>query len=135
MAPSDPAALPAEIVFRMATMGSARVLNLHEEIGSLELGKRTDVVLVDVDRAEPTPHYHIYSHLMCAVSGSDVNTVIMNGHIVVQDREILTVDEKDVIEKAHTFRAKVQQVMADLGNNDRCFDLKRGRRSPAINKV
>lgn len=103
-------------------MGSAGVLNLHEEIGSLELGKRTDVVLVDVDRAGPTPHYHIYSHLVCAVSGSDVNTVIMNGHIVVQDREILTVDEKDIIEKAHTFGAKVQQVTADLGNNDRCFD-------------
>lgn len=122
LALGDPAALPAETVFRMATMGSARVLNLHEEIGSLELGKRADVVLVYMDRAGLTPHYHICSHSEYAVSGNIFNTVIVNGRTVVHDREILTVDEKDVIEKAHTFGAKVQQVMAELGNNDRCCD-------------
>ena len=111
----DPAALPAETVFRMATMGGATALNLHEEIGSLEPGKRADVVLVDMDRAGLTPHYRVYSHLVYAVSGSDVSTVIVNGRIVVQDRKILTVDEREVIEKARTFGDQVQQVMAELG--------------------
>ncbi len=115
LALGDPAALPAETVFRMATMGSARVLNLHKEIGSLEPGKRADVVLVDMDRAGLTPHYRVYSHLVYAVSGSDVNTVIVNGRIVVQDRKILTVDEREVIEKARTFGDQVRQVMAELG--------------------
>lgn len=115
LALGDPAALPAETVFRMATMGGARVLNLHEEIGSLEPGKRADVVLVDMDRAGLTPHYRVYSHLVYAVRGSDVNTVIVNGRIVVKDREILTVDEQEVIERARSFGNRVQQVMAELG--------------------
>lgn len=96
-------------------MGSAKVLNLHEEIGSLELGKRADVVLIAMDRAGLTPHYRVCSHLVYAVSGSDANTVIVHGRIVVQDREILTADEKKIIEKAHTFGDQVQQVMAELG--------------------
>ena len=112
---SDPAVLPAETVFRMATMGGAKVLNLHDEIGSLEQGKRADIVLVDMQRAGLTPLYRVYSHLVYAVRGSDVTTVVVNGRIVVRDRVILTVDEAEVIEKARTFGNQVQQVMAGLG--------------------
>ncbi len=111
----DPAALPAETVFRMATMGGARVLNLQDEIGSLEPGKRADVVLINMERAGLTPHYRAYSHLVYAVSGSDVTTVIVNGRVVVRDREILTVNETEVIKQARTFGDQVLQVMAELG--------------------
>ena len=112
----DPAALPAETVFRMATMGGAHVLNLHNEIGSLEPGKRADVVLIDMERAGLTPRYRVYSHLVYAVRGSDVATVIVNGRIVVRNREIITVDEATVIAKAKTFGNQVQRVMAEIGN-------------------
>ena len=110
----DPAALPAETVFRMATMGGARVLNLHDEIGSLEPGKRADIVLVDTRRPGLTPLYSVYSHLVYAARGSDVTTVIVNGRVVVRDREILTVDEEEVMERARGFGDRVREVMAEL---------------------
>ena len=111
----DAAALSAETVFRMATMGGARVLNLHDEIGSLEPGKRADIVLVDMQRAGLTPRYGVYSHLVYAVRGSDVRTVIVNGRLVVRDREILTVDEAEVMERARDFGDRVLEVMAEVG--------------------
>ena len=110
----DPAVLPAETVFHMATMGGARVLNLHDEIGSLEPGKRADIVLVDIRRPGLTPLYRVYSHLVYAARGSDVTTVIVNGRIVVRDREILTVDEEEVMERARGFGDRVREVMAEV---------------------
>ena len=111
----DPTALPAETVFRMATMGGARVLNLQDEIGSLEPGKRADIVLLDMERPGLTPLYRVYSHLVYAAQGSDVDTVIVNGRIVVRDRQVLTVDEKTVMERARGFGNQVQEVMATVG--------------------
>ena len=110
----DPAALPAETVFRMATMGGARVLNLHDEIGSLEPGKRADIVLVDMRRPGLTPLYRVYSHLVYAARGSDVSTVVVNGRVVVRDREILTVDEEAVMERARGFGDRVRDVMEGI---------------------
>lgn len=110
----DPTALPAETVFRMATMGGARVLNLQDEIGSLEPGKRADIVLLDLERPGLTPLYRVYSHLVYAARGSDVDTVIVNGRIVVRDRRILTVDEEAVMEKARSFGERVREVVANV---------------------
>ena len=112
----DPAALPAATVFRMATMGGARVLNLHDEIGSLEPGKRADIVLVDTRRPGLTPLYSIYSHLVYAARGSDVTTVIVNGRVVVEDGEILTVDEEEVMERARGFGERVREVMEGVAS-------------------
>ncbi len=110
-ATADPTALPAETVFRLATMGGARVLGLHDEIGSLEPGKRADVVLVDTRRAGLTPLYNVYSHLVYATRGSDVATVLVNGRVVVRDREVLTVSEAEVLERARAFREQVLEAM------------------------
>ena len=110
-ATADPTALPAETVFRLATMGGARVLNLHDQIGSLEPGKRADIVLVDTRRAGLTPLYNVYSHLVYATRGSDVSTVLVNGRVVVRDGEVLTVDEAAVLERARSFREQVVEVM------------------------
>lgn len=107
----DPAVLPAETVFRMATMGGAQVLGLHHEIGSLEPGKRADIVLLDTRRPGLTPLYRVYSHLVYAARGSDVATVIVNGRVVVRDREILTVDEEELMERARGFGDRVREVM------------------------
>ena len=113
---ADPTALPAETVFRLATMGGARVLGLHDEIGSLEPGKRADVVLVDTRRAGLTPLYDVYSHLVYATRGSDVATVLVNGRLVVRDREVLTVREAEVLERAGAFREQVLSVMRGVGS-------------------
>ena len=111
----DPAALPAETVFRMATMGGARVLNLQDEIGSLEAGKRADIVLLDTRRPGLTPLYRVYSLLVYAARGSDVTTVLVNGRIVVRDREILNVNEDEVMERARGFGDRVREVMESVG--------------------
>ena len=110
----DPAALPAETVFRMATMGGARVLNLHDEIGSLEPGKRADIVLLDTRRPGLTPLYRVYSHLVYSARGSDVDTVIVNGRLVVRDGQVLTLDEETVMERARSFGDRVREVMATV---------------------
>ena len=107
----DPATLPAETVFPMATMGGAQALNLRNQIGSLEPGKRADVVLPDRQRLGLTPLYRVCSHLVYAVRGSDVDTVIVNGRVVVRDRRILTVDEEAVMEHARGFGDRVREVM------------------------
>ena len=109
---ADPTAMPAETVFRMATMGGARVLNLHDRIGSLEPGKRADIVLLDTRRAGFTPLYNVYSHLVYAARGSDVSTVLVNGRVVVRDGRVLTVDEAEVMKRAYTFRDRVREVVA-----------------------
>ncbi len=117
-ATGDPSVLPAETVFRMATMGGARVLDLHDRIGSLESGKRADIVLVDTRRAGLTPLYRVYSHLVYAVRGSDVTTVIVNGRIVVRDRQVLTVDEDAVMANAREFATRVRDVVENRGSGN-----------------
>ena len=107
----DPTALPAETVFRMATNGGARVLNLHDDIGSLEAGKRADIVLLDTRRAGLTPLYDVYSHLVYAARGSDVSTVLVNGRIVVRDGQVLTVDEAEAMARARAFADRVRAVL------------------------
>ncbi len=111
----DPSVLPAETVFRMATAGGAQVLNLHSEIGSLEVGKRADIVLVDTRRAGLTPLYQLYSHLVYATQGGDVTTVLVNGRVVVRDRRILTVDEEEIMERARAFAIRAREVVERRG--------------------
>lgn len=108
---ADPTALPAETVFRMATIGGARVLNLHDRIGSLEPGKRADIVLLDTRRAGLTPLYNVYSHLVYAAGGGDVSTVLVNGRVVVSDGRVRTVDEAEAMERARAFGARVREVI------------------------
>jgi 5-methylthioadenosine/S-adenosylhomocysteine deaminase len=87
----DPTALPAKTLLEMATLGGARVLGLEKDIGSLEPGKKADVVLLDVNQPHLQPFYHP-DLLLYAASGADVSTVIIDGKIVMQDRQILTFD-------------------------------------------
>ena len=95
------------------------MLNLHDRIGSLEPGKRADIVLLDTRRAGLTPLYNVYSHLVYAARGSDVSTVVVNGRVVVRDGEVTTVDEAEVMERAHTFRDRVREVIAQVAEATR----------------
>ena len=107
LATGNPAVLPAEQVVAMATMGGARALGLDREIGSLEAGKRADLILVDTGAAHAVPLYHVYSHLVYALKGSDVATTIVNGRVVMLDRRVLTLNEPDVARKAQEFQRRV----------------------------
>ena len=95
-------ALPASIALRLATMGGATALGLAHEIGSLEVGKRADVMIVDLNRLHTTPRpVDIASTLVYSTQSSDVLTVIIDGSIVMRDRELQTLNERLVIEEAN----------------------------------
>ncbi len=108
----DPKVLSAEQAFEMATLRGARALHLDREIGSLEVGKRADLVIVDIDDLNQTPLYNIYSHLVYATKADDVRTVIIEGRIVMRDRNLLTLDEQGIKTRARVFRERISRSLA-----------------------
>jgi 5-methylthioadenosine/S-adenosylhomocysteine deaminase len=107
LARKDATAMPAKTVFHMATLGGAKALGLGDRIGSLEPGKLADVVLIDTRVPELTPLYDVYSHLVYAVKGANVTTVVVNGKVVVRNRHMETVDEAEVLAKARELKERI----------------------------
>jgi 5-methylthioadenosine/S-adenosylhomocysteine deaminase len=93
----DPTAAPAAAVLEMATLGGARALGMEDRIGSLEAGKRADIVVVDVRVPRLTPLYDPVSHLVYAVKGGDVRHVVVDGKTILRDRKVTTLDEAAVM--------------------------------------
>src|SRR5579875_1137167 len=96
----DPEALPARAALEMATIGGARVLGLEKQIGSLEAGKRADLIAVRLDRPNALPLYDPISAMVYALKAEDVRDVMVNGKPVVSDGRILTLDEPTILAKA-----------------------------------
>lgn len=93
----DPNVMGAETAIEMATINGARALGMEDEIGSLEKGKKADIVVVDMKGAEWIPRYNPIQNLIYSSSGNSVQTVIIDGRIVMEDREIKTLDEEKVL--------------------------------------
>jgi 5-methylthioadenosine/S-adenosylhomocysteine deaminase len=108
----DPLALNAKAVVEMATIDGARVLHMEKEIGSLEAGKKADLILISLDEPNAVPMYDIYAQLAYALKGSDVETVVIGGHIVMRNRKLLTVNKEEVIAKARQYK---KTIAASLG--------------------
>ena len=108
----DPRALPAKQVVEMATINGARALHLEKIIGSLETGKKADLILVDIGAPHDTPMYDVYSELVYASKATDVRTVVIAGNIVMRDRRMLTLDEKEILAKAEEYKKKVTSSLA-----------------------
>ena len=96
----DPTVLDAATVLKMATSMGAEVLGLADEVGSLEPGKKADIIVVDTRKPHLTPMYNPYSHLVYAAQGSDVSHTIINGTLVMEDRKLLSLDLHEVMDKA-----------------------------------
>jgi 5-methylthioadenosine/S-adenosylhomocysteine deaminase len=96
-----PRSLPALTALRMATTGGARALGLSRQIGSVEVGKRADLQLINLEHLHTTPRPDPISTIVYAAAAGDVETVIIDGQVVMQERRLLTFDEKDVITQAH----------------------------------
>jgi 5-methylthioadenosine/S-adenosylhomocysteine deaminase len=92
----DPLAVPAPAALTMATAGGARALKLDHLTGSLEAGKRADVVLLDLDEDNLVPMYDPVSHLAYAAAAADVRTVLIDGRVVLEDRKLLMMDEVEI---------------------------------------
>ncbi len=112
IARKDPRALPAEQVVEMATIGGARALHLEKQIGSLEAGKKADLIVIRTEAAHATPMYNVYSHLVYALKASDVNTVIIDGRMVMEDRRMLTLDESEILTKAREYKKRIEASLA-----------------------
>jgi len=92
--------LPAHQVLRIATIDGARAMGLDVEIGSIEVGKRADMILLDLDRLHTTPHPDPVSTIVYAAEAGDVETVLIDGRVVMRSRILTTVDEQEVIRAA-----------------------------------
>lgn len=112
----DPKVLSAEQAFELATIDGARALHLEKEIGSIETGKRADIVLVEADSLNQVPYYNIYSQLVYATKTSDVQTVIINGKVIMRDRRLLTLDEAAIKEGARIYRDRIIKSLAATGS-------------------
>lgn len=96
----DPTVLPAETVLQMATINGARALHWDDEIGTLEVGKKADIILVDLDKPHFAPWNNSVSDLVYAAQGSDVKTTIVNGKVLMKDYEVLTMDTEKIMAEA-----------------------------------
>src|SRR5437762_6191033 len=105
----DPKVVSAQEAFEMATFRGARAMHLDKEIGSIEKGKRADIVIVDLDDLNQTPYYNIYSDLVYSAKASDVRTVVIQGRVVMLDRRLLTLNEETIKADARRFRERIIQ--------------------------
>lgn len=103
----DPKVISALEAFELATIRGAQALHLEKDIGSLEVGKRADVVIIQSDALNQIPSYNLYSDLVYATKASDVQTVIINGRVVMRDRKLLTLDEVAIKASARVFRQRI----------------------------
>lgn len=93
-------AISAEEVLKMATIEGAKVLGIDSEVGSLEEGKKADIIIIDTNKPHICPIHNIYSLLAYSINGADVDTTIIDGKVVMENRKILTCDEYDVMNEA-----------------------------------
>lgn len=103
----DPTALPALDALRMATCEGARALGLEHETGSLEVGKKADIIIIGLNKPHLTPLYNEYSQIVYATEGADVDTVFINGKIVMRDRKLLTIDEQAAMDRVREIAVRV----------------------------
>jgi 5-methylthioadenosine/S-adenosylhomocysteine deaminase len=96
----DPTVMDALTVLKMATIEGARALGLSHETGSLETGKKADIIVIDTRKPHLTPMYNPFSHLVYAARGQDVSHTVINGRLVMENRRLLTLDLKEVMARA-----------------------------------
>jgi 5-methylthioadenosine/S-adenosylhomocysteine deaminase len=104
----DPTVITAREALEMATIRGARALHLEKETGSLEPGKRADLIIVGMSSSHQIPIYNVYSQLVYATKASDVETVMINGRLVMVNRRVLTVNEPLVRARANRYRDQVR---------------------------
>jgi len=103
----DPLALNAKSVVEMATIDGAKALHMEKEIGSLEVGKKADLVVISLDEPNAVPMYDLYAQLAYALKASDVETVVIGGQVVMRERKLLTVDEEQAMAKAREYKKTI----------------------------
>jgi 5-methylthioadenosine/S-adenosylhomocysteine deaminase len=96
----DPTVLPAYTVLKMATIDAAKALGIENSVGSIEVGKKADILLIGFKKPHLTPLHNVYANIVYSVHGSDVHTVIVNGNILMENREVETLNKNEVMQEA-----------------------------------
>jgi 5-methylthioadenosine/S-adenosylhomocysteine deaminase len=106
---NDPTVLDARTVVEMATIGGARVLCMDDKIGSLEIGKKADIIILDLSKPHSHPLYNVYSQIVYSMKSSDVETTIVNGQIVMENRNVIHIDEKALYAKIDSLAVEIRK--------------------------
>lgn len=104
---NDPTILPAKQMIEIATLGGAKAIQKHNELGSVEIGKKADLILIDTNSIEAQPLYNPFSHLTYTLTSESIKDVVINGKLVMKERKLLTVDEAELIDKAKFYQRKI----------------------------
>ena len=104
----EPTVVPAETVLEMATINGAKAMGIEDQAGSIEVGKRADFIVIDMDKPHLTPAPDPVSTIVYAAHGSDVDTVVIDGQLVMEKRKVLTLEEESILDEA---RRRFPQVM------------------------
>jgi len=105
----DPTVIDAQTVVEMATNGGARILGLDDQIGSIEEGKRADIIIINLNKPHIVPIYNPYSHIVYVIDGADVETVIIDGKTVMLNQKILTINEEEIIRDIRALAVRIKE--------------------------
>ncbi|CAH0537141.1 amidohydrolase [Vibrio marisflavi] len=111
----DRAAMPPLKVIDMATMGAARALHMEDTIGSLETGKLADIIVIDTKAPNMVPIYNPYSALVYSANSANVRHSIVDGRVIMKDRNMLTVNEAEILKEAQAFTKVVRETVLKSG--------------------
>ncbi len=109
----DPTVLPAATVLQMATSGGAVAIGLGDQVGTLEAGKRADVIQVAFDDVHHVPTFDVISHLVYVTDEQDVASVVIDGVVLMREREFLNIDTARVAQEANALAARIQRALED----------------------
>jgi cytosine/adenosine deaminase-related metal-dependent hydrolase len=98
----DPRSMPATTVLEMATLGGARAMGMESEVGSIEVGKRADLVLIDLRKPHLVPYRDVVSNIVYSAMGGDVDSVMVDGELLLRGGKALTLDEERIVGEART---------------------------------
>ena len=107
----DPEVLPATTVLSMATIGGATAIGLGDKVGSLEVGKRADLIQVAFEDVHHVPTFDVISHLVFVSDEQDVASVVVDGKVLMKEREMLTIDTNRVSAEATALAARIQAAL------------------------
>ncbi len=105
---ADPTFLPAKDILRAATFEAACIMGKDDQLGSLEIGKKADIVCIDMNSIEAQPCYNIYSHIIYTLQTENINDVVINGKIVMQNRKLTNIDEAELICTAQKYKKEIE---------------------------
>jgi len=108
----DPTVMDAKTIVRMATCEGAKALGMENICGSLKAGMKADIIIINLNKPHLTPLYNVYSHIVYAVNGADVDTVLIDGKVVMKNRQLLTLHEDDIIAKVEETATRIRKQFA-----------------------